>query len=93
MHWLLIGGALVWVGVSFCAVIVHLTINLLRVADEQFQSPPSNEKSHALDASDSVEQRPAPPVAISFPADLRRSAGSPTDWQSPNLTDMTAAGS
>lgn len=56
MHWLLIGGALVLVGISVCMAVVHLTIDLLRVVDQQFPSPPSNEKSYAIDASDSVKQ-------------------------------------
>jgi hypothetical protein len=44
MHWLLIGGALVLVIISVCTAFVHLTIDLLRVVDEQFQSPPLNEE-------------------------------------------------
>ena len=56
MHWLSIGGALILAGISVCTVVVHLTIDLLRVVDEQFSSPPSNDESYAIDASDSVEQ-------------------------------------
>jgi hypothetical protein len=56
MHWLLIGGAFVLVGISVCMAIVHLTSDLLRVVGEQCASPHSNEQSCAIDASDSVEQ-------------------------------------
>jgi len=43
MHWLLIGAALISAAIGFCAAIVRLVIDLLRVVNEKSQVPASND--------------------------------------------------
>jgi hypothetical protein len=43
MHWLLIGGALISAAIGFCAALVRLVVDLLRVVDEKSQAPASSQ--------------------------------------------------
>jgi hypothetical protein len=55
MHWLLIGAASISAAIGFCAALVRLVIDLLRVVDEKSQTPASNDESYTLAALDDVE--------------------------------------
>jgi hypothetical protein len=48
MHWLLIGAGLISAAIGFCAAIVRLIIDLLRVVDEKRQMPASKDASYTL---------------------------------------------
>ena len=48
MHWLLIGAALISAAIGFCAALVRLIIDLLRVVDAKSQAPATNDESYAL---------------------------------------------
>jgi hypothetical protein len=48
MHWLLIGAAFISAAIGFCAALVRLVIDLLRVVDEKSQAPASNDESYTL---------------------------------------------
>jgi hypothetical protein len=55
MHWLLIGAALISVGVGLTAATLRLVIDLLRVVDEKSQAPPSDSTSYAPAAENTFD--------------------------------------
>jgi hypothetical protein len=48
MHWLLIGAAFISVAIGFCAAIVRLVIDLLRVVGQKSQAPASKDESYTF---------------------------------------------